>query len=277
MSLYKKIPALVSVDWLYDNKNNQDLIIFDASIAKATSCDAGYQNFQIPDALYFDLKNVFCETDARFPNTVPSELKFTKAVRNLGVNNNSIIVIYDDKGIYSSPRAWYLFKYFGFTNVAVLNGGLPAWKLANYPIQTKGERANGFGDFIPSTILNKIIFYQDIHKSILSNDQIIIDARSQKRFKGLVPEPRKGLRSGKIPNSINIPFTNMLNSFYFKSKKEIKKEFKSVNKTGKLLIFSCGSGITACILALAAELIGISNISVYDGSWTEFGSLEKDN
>ncbi|TJY33333.1 sulfurtransferase [Pontimicrobium aquaticum] len=268
------LEPIVSVEWLHNHLDNNNLLVFDASMPKVTSNSSASVVFQIPSAQFFDIKQVFSDVSAPFPNTVPSEEQFTKEVQNLGVNSNSMIVVYDDKGIYSSARVWYLFKAFGFNNVAVLDGGLPQWKTANYPLEAKQINARPKGNFIAKYNPKAFKFFNDIKASSSNAEHLIIDARSANRFKGISPEPRKGLRSGNIPNSVNIPYSELLvNGHCFKSKKAIEKEFNAINAKEQHLVFSCGSGITACILALGAELINKTDYSVYDGSWTEYGSL----
>lgn len=268
---------IVSVEWLFNHLNDDKMLIFDASMDKVTSDDNALEELQIHKTQFFDIKHVFSDTSAPFPNTVPSAEQFTKEAQNLGVNSDSVIVVYDDKGIYSSARVWYLFKAFGFKNIAVLNGGLPKWKEANYPLDIKQANERPKGNFVAKYDTDAFKFFNDIQESSKNKDHLIIDARSANRFKGIAPEPRKGLRSGTIPNSVNIPFTDLLNNDQsFKAINELENEFESINAKDQHLVFSCGSGITACVLALGAELIGKTNYSVYDGSWTEYGSLTKE-
>ena len=154
---------------------------------------------------------------------------------------------------------------------------MPQWKAANYPLEKKQTHDKTKGNFIANYNANAFKFFNDIQESSNNKNHLIIDARSASRFKSLAPEPRKDLRSGNIPNSANIPFANLLeNGLNFKSIEELEDEFKSINANEQHLVFSCGSGITACVLALGAELIGKTNYSVYDGSWTEYGSLIKE-
>ena len=264
---------LVSVNWLIDHLNDNNLLIFDASMNKVTANERTSEALQIPNAQFFDIKNVFSDTSAEFPNTVPSETKFTTEAQKLGLNSDSTIIVYDDKGIYSSARVWYLLRAFGFHNVAVLDGGLPEWKIAGYKLETKKLITRAKGNFV--AVYNDLAFklFEDIQELSINKNHLIIDARSENRFKCIIPEPRKGLRSGTIPNSVNIPFSNLLDGYCFKSKEDLVDEFDKIRAKDKYLVFSCGSGITACILALGAELIGMSNNSVYDGSWTEYGTL----
>lgn len=272
MVITKFHKPIVSVNWLNENLNATNLVVLDASIPNVSESNETANEFCIPNARFFDLKQKFSDTSAPFPNTMPSKEQFEEEAQKLGVNKSSFIVVYDDKGIYSSPRAWWLFRVFGFNNIAVLDGGLPAWTEAYLPLNKK-ECYNGTkGDFIALEPNNSMLFFNDIQRIEANNSCQIVDARSENRFKGIVAEPRKGLHSGRIPNSINLPYTELLNKGRLKSESEIKSIFSTIIKN-KPLVFSCGSGITACILALAADLLGFNNVSVYDGSWTEYGTL----
>ena len=274
--LFIKSP-IVSVEWLNQNLEASNLIILDASIKKVTSDDIQQTSKQIPSTRYFDIKHRFSNTAAPFPNTVSSQKQFINESRYLGINNASAIVVYDDKGIYSSARAWYLFKAFGFNNIAVLDGGLPDWEKARFKTEDKTEREFSLGDFIGIYNPDYFKFFNDIISISNNPDCLILDARSSDRFNGLVDEPRKGLRSGHIPNSLSLPFGSLLNGNCLKPKEELKSIFQELNAVNKKLVFSCGSGITACILALAANVLDNDNISVYDGSWTEYGTLTNEN
>lgn len=265
---------LVSVQWLNQNLNASNIIILDASIKKVTDSNTLDELKQIPNTRFFDIKNKFSDVSAMFPNTVPTVEQFTSEAQNLGINKDSTVVIYDDKGIYSSARAWYLFKSFGFNNVAVLDGGLPEWKRQNFKVTDKTNLKFTAGNFQGVYNENYFKFFDDIKLICSDSNCLILDVRSSDRFNGITPEPRVGLRSGTIPNSINLPFTNLISGNCFKSKEELRNVFDSLNISNKKLTFSCGSGITACILALAAEISDCKNISVYDGSWTEWGSLK---
>ena len=268
--------SLVSVDWLYANLNYKNLVILNATLPKVIVNQSESVNIQIPNTRFFDIKNDFSDTDARFPNTLPSEEKFNKSVQKLGINNSSLIIVYDEYGIYSSARAWWLFKAFGHLTIAVLDGGFPAWNKKGFPVEEK-KAFNGLkGNFQGVLNNNYFKFFNDILSIQHSSNHIIVDARSTDRFQGNNPEPRKELRSGHIPNSINLPYQDLLTEGKMKPKEELKTIFNSVNKKNKDMVFSCGSGVTACILALGAELASFKSFSVYDGSWTEYGTLTTD-
>ncbi len=183
--------------------------------------------------------------------------------------------MYDNLGIYSSPRVWWMFKTMGHQNVYVLNGGLPDWIENKYPTEEKQPQQYELGSFKAQFNSEKVKNYNFIKNNLNNERQLVIDARSSGRFNGTAPEPREGLRSGSIPNSVNIPFGDVLENGKYKSKEELKTIFSKINPENKALIYSCGSGLTACIILLAGELLLPNKTSVYDGSWTEWAQIEK--
>jgi len=263
---------IVSVEWLNTHLNDEHLIVLNATITKVVGNASEIENIQIPNAQFFDIKKEFSNVNAEFPNTISSEEQFQNKTRKLGININSKIVVYDDLGIYSSPRAWWLFKAFGFNNVAVLNGGLPEWINKGFNTEAEQENTKPLGNFIASYNPENVVFFNDLETISEDNNYKIIDARSSDRFNCIVPEPRQGLRSGIIPNSLNLPYNQVLNGNTIKSKEELVGVFNGLANKNQHLVFSCGSGITASILALASTIAGYNN-SVYDGSWTEYGTL----
>jgi thiosulfate/3-mercaptopyruvate sulfurtransferase len=267
---------LAQVKWLAQNLKNKNVVVLDATLPKAVvgDSDGGVSTHRIPGARFFDIKNTFSITTAPFPNTRIDSVSFIEKARLLGINKDSMIIVYDDHGIYSSARAWWMFKAMGHNQVAVLDGGLKSWLEAGYSTEEKTEISLEKGDFEGTY---KKEFFKDSHNVLQLLDhesELIVDARAADRFQGLVKEPREGLRSGHIPGSINIPYTDLLHDGKMIEKSEIKNVFKNRISTDKHITFSCGSGITACVLALGASLSGYKNLSVYDGSWTEWGSVE---
>lgn len=265
--------SIVSVDWLQEHIHATNLVVLNGTIPKVVSDTAHAETTQIPNARFFDIKKVFSVLDAPFPNTMISVEAFTEKAQTLGIQKDSAIVVYDELGIYASPRVWYMFKSMGFENIAVLDGGFPAWKAADYPTEDKTAYTGTRGDFQGKDQLYLFKKYPEMLQTITNGDTVILDARSEARFTGKVPEPRAGLRSGTIPSSKNLPYTAVLYENTFKSKEEIQTIFSSFNTKKTPFTFTCGSGITACILALAAEMAGFDNYFVYDGSWTEWGSV----
>ncbi|WP_435262695.1 sulfurtransferase [Tenacibaculum sp. nBUS_03] len=262
---------VVDVEWLENKLTAENLIILDATIKKVTTKKNTIdQKKQIVNAVFFDLKNVFLKKEAKYPNTLPSKEYFQKEARKLGVNNDSCIIVYDDIGVYSSARVWWMFKTFGFNNIAVLNGGLPAWKKAGFLVEEPQEREIFTGNFRVNFRTEKVSYTKDVIKATANNNVYILDARSKGRFEAKEPEPRADLRGGHIPSSFNLAYTEVQNINKMKGKEELEVLFSKVSNNS--IIFTCGSGITACILALGAEILGIKNYAVYDGSWTEWAS-----
>ena len=258
---------IVSVDWLM--KNRKDIVLLDA--------EALTPNFKIiPGARIFNLKDDFQEKESPYPNTYPNPGQFEKKCQELGINQSSKIVVYDHKGIYTSPRVWWLFQLMGHYNISVLDGGLPEWESAgNKTAFYQGQEIEVKGNFKANFQPQKVKHFAAIQQNILHPSFTLVDARSSGRFLGVAPEPREGLRSGSIPNSINIPYSSVLEKGKFKSEASLKKVFNELIQTNQPTVFSCGSGITACIILLASELVYQGEKSVYDGSWTEWAMKTK--
>jgi thiosulfate/3-mercaptopyruvate sulfurtransferase len=256
---------IVSVTWLHDQLKDPELIILD------TILEMPLEDIQIKGARTFDLKNKFNDNNSPLPNTVPSPETFARNCRKLGINNNSKIVVYNATILYSSPRAWWLFKVMGHKNVRILDGGLPDWIKEGYPTEKKQERSYQKGDFTANFQALLFKTKEQVSENIQSKEAVLVDARSTDRFHGLTVEPRAGLRSGHIPGSINVPYTQVLKDGKFLPTEELKKILPSQDKS---LVFSCGSGLTACINLIAYELILDTPKAIYDGSWTEWGQEE---
>ncbi|EPR70404.1 Thiosulfate sulfurtransferase, rhodanese [Winogradskyella psychrotolerans RS-3] len=260
---------LVSVEWLHKNSAATNLIVLDATINKVISA----VSTRIPNARFFDIKQKFSDVSAPFPSTLPSKEQFQTEAQLLGINSDSVIVVYDDKGIYSSARVWWLFKVFGFKNVAVLDGGLPQWQQENFQVENYTDEVYPLGDFVAEFHAHLMTDFNGVNEFRNEEDTLVVDARSEDRFLCKVDEPKEGLRRGTIPNSKNLPYTVLFNGYKMKSIDELQTIFDPLVEHETQIVFSCGSGITACILALGATLCNYNNLIVYDGSWTEYGSL----
>jgi len=263
---------LKSAKWLKEHLSDPDLVILDASMVKmpnghlippAKNC--------IPGAKRFNYDTEICDQSTNLPHMLPGEKEFQSAVQPLGINSNSTIVIYDRIGVFASPRAWWMFKVMGHQNVFVLDGGYPKWQEAGFATETNFSKSNSKGDFSAVLDTQKIVHQNDILENIKSQSNQLIDARSLARFHAKEPEPRPGLAGGHIPNSICLPFTDLLDGGLLKSPQQLVEIFADrLTNQNRNIIFSCGSGVTACILALGASECGIDNYAVYDGSWTEW-------
>ncbi len=262
---------IVTSKWLRSRLNDLDLVILNASQQDNKSrVSTEFDRLQIVGARNFDLKNDFSLVDSDLPSMMPTAKQFEKAARKLGINNSSKIIVYDNLGIYFSPRVWWMFKAMGHKNVSVLNGGLPDWINHSFPTEAKESKKITIGDFHSLLKTDSIKSFEFIKDNIKKQEHILIDARSSDRFNGIALEPRKGLRSGNIKNSINLPYTEVLVKEKFKSKEQLIELFNNLKVDDHPLIFSCGSGVTACIILLASDLVLKNKKSVYDGSWTEW-------
>ncbi|MCK7590091.1 sulfurtransferase [Subsaxibacter sp. CAU 1640] len=262
---------IATTKWLKEHLHDPNLIILDASTeGSADGSKKSDRTEMIPCARWFDLKGVFSDATSVFPNTLPTVAQFEEGCQNLGISNHHKIVIYDHFGVYSSPRVWWLFKVMGHKSVAVLDGGLPEWKAQGYKtVPTMG--ANYYkGNFKANFQPELIIKLDDVKDNIKHPDFLIVDARSSGRFNGTESEPRAHLKSGHIPNSVNIPYQEVLDGTHFKDKSTLKDLFNQRCYGKKNLVFSCGSGLTACIVMLASNLSYSDSQRIYDGSWTEW-------
>ncbi|EHW0643094.1 sulfurtransferase [Vibrio parahaemolyticus] len=271
--------VLVNCQWLEEHLYDENIVVLDVSMDKVVGkTPLVYDTLQvIPTSLKCNLEVDFSDINSDSINAFPTQLQFDKGIAKLGIGQNSTVILYDNQGVYSSPRAWWIFKTMGFDRVYILNGGLPQWirekrqTLSNH----KCAHANVLYPFKSSLRLNSICSSEYVLENIPNDRSIVLDARSNLRFLGEEKEPRSGCRSGHIPNSINLPFTLVLDGFKFKNKPELSDLF--INKlplAPEELIFSCGSGITACIVLVAAVISGFSNLTLYDGSWAEWGSSQ---
>ena len=260
--------------------NNTSIVILDASIPPVgveNPPAPAWPNSVIANARRFDLKKTFSDLSSKLSHTMPSTEQFENAARGLGINDDSQIIIYDDIGIYSAARAWWMFKAMGHNNVAVLNGGLPAWVDEDYQTVAAEEHATLTGNFTAAYHADYFCDSKQVIGFLDDANTTILDARAAKRFAGNVAEPRSGVRSGHIPNSFSLPFPHLLENGKYLDVNALKEAFAQFAGKHDKLIMSCGSGITACVLALGASICGYEHICVYDGSWADWGSGKSNN
>ncbi|MBE7433425.1 MAG: sulfurtransferase [Anaerolineales bacterium] len=261
--------SLVSAQWLKENLLAENLIVLDASMKPVGNVVASQTIAYIPGSLRFDFDNEICEKNTPLPHMMPTAEFFTEEMQKLGIDEDSAIVAYDNVGVYASPRAWWMFRAMGHDNVAVLDGGLPAWINAGYEVSSTLATPSLRGNFATHPRPELIVDSQAVLHALNDSAFSVMDARSAGRFTGQEPEPRAGLRGGHMPGAVNIPFGETQVDGVMKSPALLQEMFAQYKN--KKLIFSCGSGVTACILALAAEQAGLRNLAVYDGSWAEWG------
>ncbi|NOH50482.1 sulfurtransferase [Vibrio rotiferianus] len=265
---------LISARELKELMETRTVKLLDASITFQIPSEAPKITGQwIAGSIRFDYDRDFCAHDSDLPHMMPNVTLFQQKAQALGLNNSDCIVVYDNSGTLASPRAWWMLSAMGATNVLVLNGGLPAWIEAGFETVEKLNEPQGGGSFLAKNNASAFISAAEVLKFSTDQSANILDARSKARFYGEVPEPREGLRSGHIPYSINLPFGRLLNNGAFKPLEDLRDAYADLDlDADKPLVFSCGSGVTACILLLAAHEIGFRSLSIYDGSWTEWGA-----
>jgi len=265
---------LKSTDWLSKNLGRKGLIILDASWhlpASDRDAKAEFETAHIPGARVFNINDI-AEPGASAPHTLPSEKNFSAMVSALGVSNSSKIIVYDNSDFRTAARVWWMFRIMGHKNIYVLNGGFQKWKAQKRPVEAgPAKPAKGFykASYNPALYFTK----EDILANIDSRERLVIDARAPGRFAGKSPEPREGLRSGHIPGAANLPFgdlyahdgTLMTNAGLEATIMEAGIDPKEP------IVTSCGSGVTACCIALAFAQLGHWNTPIYDGSWSEWG------
>lgn len=275
--MMEQLPPLVSTDWLAERLGRPDLKTLDASWympAQNRDSQAEYAAAHIPGAMFFDIDRI-ADTESGLPHMLPSPADFGAAVGALGIGNEDDIVIYDGAGIFAAPRVWWTFRVFGHSRVAVLDGGLPKWKRENRPLESnpvtprpKNFRANPRPKLVRDAAA--------MRDNISSQRELVLDARSEGRFKGSEPEPRPGLKGGHIPHSRNLPFQALIDpaSGTMKPADQLRALFAAAGVTAKQRVTaSCGSGLTAAILAFGLYLSGRDDTAIYDGSWSEWGAL----
>ena len=267
---------LTETDELESELDAPDLVIIDASWHmpdEGKDARAEYLAEHIPGARFFDIDEI-ADTKSNLPHMLPPPEKFSSRMRAMGIGDGSRIVIYDSRGLFSAARVWWTFRVMGVDDVSVLNGGLPKWKQEGRPIDNGPPPPRTSRHFTARRNLDLVRDVSDIKALLKDRSAEIVDARAPERFAGKAPEPRPGLRSGHIPGSHNLPYAKLLNKDgTLKSPPELERLFAEAGvDLSKPVVASCGSGITASVLALGLAQIGHRRTAVYDGSWSEWGA-----
>ena len=264
--------SLITPQFLFENLSAENLVILDASMKPVTPMGEAVADAYIPNSLRFDYDNDIKDHSTTLPHMMPTPEFFTERMQAMGICKDSAIVVYDNVGVYASPRAWWMFRAMGHDNVAVLDGGLPAWINAGYETTATLSSATKRGDFASNPRPQLIVDSQAVTHALSDSAFSVMDARSAGRFTGQDKEPRAGLRGGHMPGAVNLPFSETQTNGVMKSPALLREMFNQYQN--KKLIFSCGTGVTACIVALAADQAGHKDLAVYDGSWTEWGAMD---
>jgi thiosulfate/3-mercaptopyruvate sulfurtransferase len=267
---------LTETDELARELDAPDLVIIDASWhmpAENRNAHEEYLAEHIPGAIFFDIDEI-ADIKSGLPHMLPSPEKFSSRMRSMGIGDGSRIVVYDSAGLFSAARVWWTFRVMGVDDVSVLNGGLPKWKREGLPLESGAPVKRTTRHFTARRNLDLVRDASDIKKLLKDKSAEIVDARATDRFAGKAPEPRPNLRSGHIPGSHNLPHAKLLNKDgTLKAPAEIERLFEEAGvDLTKPVVASCGSGITASVLALGLAEIGHRRAAVYDGSWSEWGA-----
>ena len=269
---------LVSTEWLAERLDAPGLVVVDASWHLPTANRDGAAEFlqrHIPGAVYFDI-DAIADRSSSLPHMLPDPVAFSSAVRKLGIGDGMKIVVYDSLGLFSAPRVWWTFRAFGVRDVVVLDGGLPKW-LAEGRAVAEGEERPQSRHFTARLDHALVASLDDVRAASARAGEPgvpqLVDARSAPRFRGDELEPRPGMRSGHIPGSRNLPWGELIAEGRLRPPEELASAFAGVGfDPSKPTIATCGSGVTASIVALAAATTGRPGVAVYDGSWTEWGA-----
>lgn len=267
---------MVETDWLAAHINSPDIVVLDGSLHLPTTGrnpKAEYDAGHIPGALFFDIDAISDKSNP-LPHMLPSTVMFASRMKKMGIGDGMRIVVYDSEGLYSAARVWWMFRIMGHDDVRILNGGLKKWKAEGREIEDMPPVKRTERHFTPRFNAALVRDADEVKAVIGSPSVQIVDARAAQRFEGAVPEPRAGLRSGHIPSSKSLPFTTLLNGDgTLKPAADLGKIIAAsgIDPT-RPLVASCGSGVTACVIALAMAEAGHPDTAIYDGSWSEWGA-----
>jgi thiosulfate/3-mercaptopyruvate sulfurtransferase len=270
--------CLVETDWLAAHLEAPDIVILDATMhlpGAEPDAAADYRDTHIPGALFFDVEEI-SDTTSPLPHMLPPPEKFSSRVRRMGIGDGTRIIIYDQTNMSGAARAWWMFRVMGASDVAVLNGGLAKWRAEGHRIERWRPRPRSERHFTARLNSALVRDIGDMQALLRNGAMQIVDARSARRFDGLDPEPRVVPRLGHIPGARNLPFTKLLaENGTMRPPDEIKALLAEAGiDPAKPVVASCGSGVTACVIALALATLGNEMVAVYDGSWAEWSTAD---
>jgi thiosulfate/3-mercaptopyruvate sulfurtransferase len=272
------VTPVVSTGWLAEQLGAADVCVMDASFympAEKIDPRAVFDAGHIPGARFFDIETI-ADVDTSLPHMVPSVGRFEKMVRALGISRSSRIVFYDQKGIFSAPRGWWMMRLFGHDQVAVLDGGLPKWRSERRAIEAGAAAEVAPGTFRADFRSARLRGIGDMLENLSSRRELVLDARAAGRFDGTAPEPRPGLPSGHIPGAKSVPMSDLLvQGQVFLPPEQLRARFAAAGVgEDTAVVTSCGTGVSAAVLTLGLELAGFKPGALYDGSWTEWAGRD---
>ena len=270
---------LVTPTWLATRLHDPNTIILDATlppvgVTPTIDTHARYLAKHIPGALFFDIEEL-SDHGTPLPHMLPTAEDFSRSMSALGVGNNMTIVVYEQEGVFSAPRAWWTLRTFGAQHVHILDGGLRAWTEAGFQTEANLPTESGPVHRTPgtfhATLDQEAVKNLSQIKEKIANHQQILDARSAARFNGTAPEPRPGISSGHMPGATSVPFTELVEDGRLKPVEKLRELFRAKQvDLEQPITTTCGSGVTAAVIALSLEVIGARDVSLYDGSWAEY-------
>jgi thiosulfate/3-mercaptopyruvate sulfurtransferase len=270
------LQPLVTTDWLAAELGARDLLVFDASYYlphEARDAHAEYRAAHIPGALWFDI-DAIADTASALPHMAPTPARFEQLLAPLGVANADRVVFYDQKGIFSAPRGWWLLRLFGHERTAVLDGGLVKWRREGRALESGAPPPRPRVAYQARFNARYLRGLGDLLANLSARRELVLDARSAERFHARVSEPRPGVRGGHIPGSRNLPYGELLSAEQtLLAPEQLRERFAARGVDARsAVVTSCGSGLTAAVLSLGLEVAGLPSGALYDGSWTEWGS-----
>lgn len=269
---------LVSTEWLAAHLDAPDVVVLDASWILPEELAPGmetpreeYLEEHIPGALFFDIDEI-ADPDSQLPHMLPSPERFSSFMRKMGIGDGHRVIVYDTFAPFAAPRAWWMFRYFGHDDVAVLNGGLDKWNEEGHPVESGEPRPRQARHFTARPRRSLLADKEQVKAALKAGRPQVVDARSRGRFCGTEPEPYEGIPGGHMPGAKHLHYAALINTDgTYKTPEEIAQAFREANvDPAQPAIFTCGSGVTACTLALGAALLGHPDHAVYDGSWLEW-------
>ncbi len=269
---------IVSCAWLAERLNAPDIRVVDASWFMPNdprNAKALYDERRIPGTVFFPIDEI-ADTDTDLPHMLPSPEKFASRMKKMGIGDGARIIVYDNQGLFSAARVWWTFRVMGHEDVAVLDGGFPAWEAGGYPIETGPPAAKQERHFTVRFRSDLVRNLADMRRILDAGQTPVLDARPAPRFRGEAAEPRRGLKSGHMPGALSVPSSALVNEHgALRSREELQRIFADADAdTSRAAVCSCGSGVTAAIIALALARLGRWDAAVYDGSWAEWGSRD---
>jgi thiosulfate/3-mercaptopyruvate sulfurtransferase len=269
---------LVSCAWLAERLDAPDIRPVDATWflpGDARDAKALFAERRIPGSVFFPIDEI-ADTDSQLPHMLPSPEKFSARMRKMGIGDGNRVVVYDNQGLFSAARVWWTFRVMGHEDVVVLDGGFPAWERGGYPIETGAPKPRMERHFTARFRADLVRDVGDVQRIVANSGAPILDARPAPRFRGEAPEPRAGLKSGHMPGARSVPSGALVNERGFlRSDAELQQIFADAGADAtRPAVCTCGSGVTAAIIALALARLGRWDASIYDGAWAEWGGRE---